>query len=297
MNSKIILITGGTGGIGKAVAIELAKQSHQVIVTGRDKNTAEQAVLEIQQTSQNKKIHYLIADMSSLKDIHHLVESFKSKYTKLDVLINNVGIVAHNWELSKDGIELNFAVHTLAPYVLYKQLSPLLLQAKDARVVNVLTQNHAMVNKSTLNDYQSESKYIGMNEYGKTKLYNLWWLYNLASSIPPEKISFFGADPGPNNTHLMTNAMSTGKSWPIALRVLRPLVIPIMKSVLKNKPVSNGAKSIVYAATSKELHGKSGLYINDKGKIGKSSKLSYDVQKQVEMGHLIEKMYVEMLNF
>lgn len=291
MNTKTILITGGTGGIGKAAALELAKQSHHIIITGRDKSTAEKAVAEIQEASQNKKVDYYLADMSSLADINNLAEAFKSKYDQLDVLINNVGIVAHERQLSEDKIELNFAVHTLAPFVLYKELLPLLSKAKGARVVNVLTQNHAMVNRNSLSDFQSEQKYIGMNEYGKTKLYNLWWLYDLASSTAPNQISFFGADPGPNNTQLMTNAMKTGKSWPLGLRILRPVVMPIMKSFLKNKPVSIGARSIVFAATARELEGKTGLYINDKGRIGKSSKLSYDTTKQREMGKLVEEMY------
>jgi retinol dehydrogenase 14 len=291
MNAKTILITGGTGGIGKAVAIELAKQSHEIIITGRDLNSAEQAKLEIQQISNNEKVSFLLADMSSFKEISNLCASFKSKFDKLDVLINNVGVFAHKRELSNDGIELNFAINTLAPYVLFKQLSPLLFATKGARVVNVMTQNHAMVNKRLLNDFQSESQYIGLIEYGKTKLYNLWWLYNLASLYSEKEILFFGADPGASNTKLMEYEMSEGKSWPLAMRILRPIMIPVMKKMLRNKNLSTSAKSVVFAATSADLNGKTGLYINEMGVIDKSSKLSYDKEKQREMGTFIDKMY------
>jgi len=297
MNKKTILITGGSGGIGKAAAIELAKLSHRVTNTGRDKFRAEQAVDDIKTVSQNKQIAYLLADMASLSDLQHLVVDFKSKHDQLDVLINNVGIVAHKRKLSVDGIEMNFAVHTLAPYVLYKQLLPLLENSTQARVINVLTQNHAMVNRQSLSDYESKKLYVGMNEYGKTKLYNLWWLYDLAASTPANQLSFFGVDPGANNTQLMANAMQTGKSWPISMRILRPIMLPILRSFLKNKPLSAGAKSLVYAASSIDLIGKTGLYINSKGRIGRSSKLSHNREKQIEMGAFIEKMYQEKVNF
>lgn len=296
IDRKRILITGGSGGIGKAAAIQLAKLSHQVIITGRNEARAQQAVDEIKRLSHNDQISYFLADMSSLSDLQSLFSAFKSKYDKLDVLINNVGIVAHERQLSKDNIEMNFAVHTFAPYVLYKRLLPLLENSAHARVVNVLTQNHAMVSGKSLSDYESKNGYIGMNEYGKTKLYNLWWLYDLANSISASEISFFGVDPGANNTQLMKDAMQTGRSWPIGLRVLRPLMLPIMRRFLKNKPISEGAKPLVYAADSTDLTGKTGLYINDKGMIGKSSKLSYNRKKQIEMGAFVEKMFQEKVN-
>ncbi len=110
MQNKIILITGATGGIGKQTALALAKMGARVIITGRSKSGGEEAVAEIKQQSGNPKVDLLIGDLSAQANVHSLAEQFKVKFDRLDVLINNAGLASSKRELTKDGIESNFAV-------------------------------------------------------------------------------------------------------------------------------------------------------------------------------------------
>lgn len=117
MQDKTILITGGTGGIGKQTALALAKLGTQVIVTGRSQASAEAAISELKQTSGNQQIDMLLADLSTQTGVRSLASQFEQKYRRLDVLINNAGLAESQRRLTDDGVEADFAVNVLTPYV------------------------------------------------------------------------------------------------------------------------------------------------------------------------------------
>ncbi|MFZ4851356.1 MAG: SDR family NAD(P)-dependent oxidoreductase [Caldilinea sp.] len=106
MQDKIVLITGGTGGIGKQVALTLAKMGAQVIVTGRNKVSGEAAVAEIKQASGNPNVELLLADLTKQSALRALVAEFKARQTRLDVLINNAGLAAEGRQVTEDGLDL-----------------------------------------------------------------------------------------------------------------------------------------------------------------------------------------------
>ncbi|HEX2618785.1 MAG TPA: SDR family NAD(P)-dependent oxidoreductase, partial [Phototrophicaceae bacterium] len=95
MHGKTVLVTGATSGIGQETALGLAKLGAQVIITGRNRQRGEAAVAEIQQASGsgNPRVDLLIADMTSMAAVHHLADEVAAKYSRLDVLVNNVGMV------------------------------------------------------------------------------------------------------------------------------------------------------------------------------------------------------------
>lgn len=137
MQGKTVLVTGATSGIGQETAIGLAKMGAQVIITGRNRQRGEAAVSEIKQASGNPKVDLMIADMTSQADIECLADDVIARYPRLDVLVNNVGMVVNTRQMTVDGIELNFAVNHLAPFLLTHRLLPLLQRSAPARVVNV----------------------------------------------------------------------------------------------------------------------------------------------------------------
>jgi retinol dehydrogenase 14 len=118
MNDKVILITGGTGGIGKQTAIGLAELSGQIIVTGRNRQRGESALREIKQASGNRKVDLLLADLSIQAEVCRLANDVKARYSKLDVLINNAGLLESKCRKTSEGVEANFAVNVIAPYLL-----------------------------------------------------------------------------------------------------------------------------------------------------------------------------------
>src|ERR1051326_5183451 len=93
MKGKVVMVTGANAGIGKITALELAKKGASVVIVCRDKARGEEALKEIKEQSKNDNVELLLADLSLQKDIHKLVDEFKSKYDRLDVLVNNAGVI------------------------------------------------------------------------------------------------------------------------------------------------------------------------------------------------------------
>src|SRR5450432_3069605 len=133
MQGKICLITGGTNGIGKSSAQELARMGATVVIVGRDAQKTAQVVEEIRTVSGNKNVHSLLADLSSQQEVRHLANELKSKYAQLQVLLNNAGGVFMQRQLSVDGIETTFAFTHLAYFLLTNLLLDTIKASAPAR--------------------------------------------------------------------------------------------------------------------------------------------------------------------
>ncbi|MEP6563264.1 MAG: SDR family NAD(P)-dependent oxidoreductase [Nakamurella sp.] len=118
MAGKTVLVTGGTGGIGKATATRLATLGARVGITGRDDNRARAAVAAIKQQSGNPAVDAFVADMSSQTEVRRLAAAVLDAYPRLDVLVNNVGGFWAHRRVTTDGLEHTFAVNHLAPFLL-----------------------------------------------------------------------------------------------------------------------------------------------------------------------------------
>ena len=137
MKNRVCMVTGATAGIGKATAMGLADMGTTVIVVGRNRTKAEAVAAEISSTTGNARIEAMVADFSSLEQVRRLAAEFKARFDRLDVLVNNAGLVTQTRQESADGYELMFAVNYLAPFVLTNLLLEPLQAAAPARVVNV----------------------------------------------------------------------------------------------------------------------------------------------------------------
>ena len=133
MRGKVCLVTGGTSGIGKETARELAKLGASVVIVGRNVERAITAVTEIQKETGNNSIEFIIADLSSQAAIHNLADKFLASYRKLDVLINNAGKIFVSRQTSVDGIEMTFALNHLSYFLLTRLLIDSLLLASPTR--------------------------------------------------------------------------------------------------------------------------------------------------------------------
>jgi len=159
------MITGANSGIGKATAIGLAKLGAHLVLVCRSKEKAEEAIKEIKEKSGKESVDLFLADIASQKEIHNLVEEFKNKYEKLDVLINNAGVNLHKRTLTEDGIEITFAVNYLAQFMLSNLLFDNIKKGDPARIVNVAS---SVQSKSI--DFENLN---GEKNYGQLKAYAL----------------------------------------------------------------------------------------------------------------------------
>jgi retinol dehydrogenase 14 len=143
MSGRTVLVTGGTGGIGRATAIGLATMGAQVAITGRDRGRTEDAAREIHATG-GGQVYAFVADLSSQAEVRQLAEEVLRTLSRIDVLINNVGGYWNTRHLTADGLERTFALNHLAPFLLTGLLLDRLKQSGQARVVTVSSNAHAM---------------------------------------------------------------------------------------------------------------------------------------------------------
>ncbi|MEM7738047.1 MAG: SDR family NAD(P)-dependent oxidoreductase, partial [Deinococcota bacterium] len=283
---KTVVITGATDGIGKETALELARLGATLIVVGRNPDKGKHVQVELQQYGQHQRVQFISADLSTRAGVNHLVDSLHNQTDHIDVLINNAGgLYGERW-ITSDDIEATYAMNHLNPLLLTWQLGPLLKQAEGARVINLTSSGHRFA-RVNMDNLQGEKHYIALGNYGAAKLVNLMTMYHWGDALAAEGIAFFAADPGGASTDMTAQMQAKFVPW-----FMRPLW-PLMKlSFGRADPIASrqkAARSSIYAASSTDLNGQTGLYIASNGKVVKSSKLSYNTRLQKQLWELSMK--------
>jgi len=180
-----VLVTGATGGLGAALARDLAGRGWTVIVHGRDAERAHRLAGEL-----GPPATAVVADLAALADVRALAAEVKGATPALDVLVNNAGVgfgpPGGGRELSRDGHELRFAVNYLAPVLLTRELLPLLKAGAPARVVNVGSVGQAPLD---LDDLPFDDAYDGTEAYRRAKLALAAWTFDLAAEVEDDGIT------------------------------------------------------------------------------------------------------------
>ncbi|MFN4111302.1 MAG: SDR family oxidoreductase, partial [Ignavibacteria bacterium] len=200
--SKIVLITGSTDGIGKQTALELAKGNHQIIIHGREEKKCLNAVNEIKSKTGNQKIDYVVADFSIIKSIEQMANTISSKYSYLDVLINNAGVYLKERKTNDKGIELTFMINHLAHFYLTFLLFDLIKKSNDGRIINVSSIAHENADFND-DDFMLVKKYSGYTAYANSKLCNLLFTYALHRRLKNSNVKVFALHPGVISTKLL----------------------------------------------------------------------------------------------
>jgi len=259
------MVTGATSGIGGATTIGLAQHGATVIVVGRNPRKGADTVSKIKSKTGNSSVKFMLADLSSQKDIHRLAEQFKSNYQRLDVLVNNAGGKFLSRQETVDGYEMTFALNHLAYFLLTNLLNESLKASGKARIINVASGAHSDCPRINFDDLQFKKGYNGKVAYGHSKLANILFTYELARRLKGTGITVNAVHPGGVITNFCKN--NGWVSWSkhvIAHLLARNLVGP-----------TEGAKTSVYLATSPEVEGISGRYFSNL-KETRSSNASYD---------------------
>ena len=262
MAAKVCLITGATSGLGLATAQALAQRGATVVVVGRNSEKSADVVRRLQQLTGNPSVCALQADLSSQGDIRRLAEAFKLQHRRLDVLINNVGVLELSRRVSTDGIEMTFAVNHLSYFLLTHLLLDMLIASAPSRIINVSSVAHQGA-EMDFDDLQGQRKYGGIRSYGQSKLANLLFTYALATRLEGTGVTVNALHPGLVATNLFRGYGPFGAlvKFFSRMRGISPAV---------------GARTIVYLATSPEVEGVTGHYFSQQRAIP-SSQASHDV--------------------
>ena len=175
-----VLVTGATDGLGRRVARELAGMGATVLVHGRSPERLEAALEEIRSQTGGERLGSYVADLSSLAEVRVLAEQVLSEQDRLDVLVNNAGIISREREASEDGHELTFAVNYLSHFLLTSLLLPLLRGSAPARVVNVASAGQSPID---FGDPMLERGYDAMGAYSQSKLAQVMFTFELAERL------------------------------------------------------------------------------------------------------------------
>lgn len=277
VNEKnVVLITGGNAGMGKATATELAGLGYLVVVLSRSKEKGRVAVEEIKKESGSDAVDLMICDLASMASIRHFVSEFKEKYNKLNVLINNAGVIVPKRHETSDGFELQFGVNHLGHFLLTNLLLDTIKSSSPARIINLSSGAHKS-GKIYFEDLNLKKNYNVVKAYAQSKLANVLFTYELADRLKGTGVTVNTLHPGAVATQMGIDRQ-TG---------FGTLITGMLKPFFQTPP--EGASTAIYLATSEEVKDTTGKYFYNKKPIP-SSKLSYDKKLAKKLWKVSERL-------
>ena len=237
-------VTGATRGIGRATVGSLAELGATLILVCRRREDGERVSAELAESSRAPRAAVVTADLSSQRSIREAAATIRARWPRLHVLVNNAGVIPRSRETTVDGLEMQFAVNHLAYFLLTNLLLDHLAAGAPARVVNVSSGSH-QGGSIDFADLQSERRYDPVRVYGRTKLANVLFTYELARRVRDLGVTANCLHPGVIATGLLADYMN----------------VPVVGDApgLGESP-AHGSETVVYLAASPDVEGVSGRY-------------------------------------
>ena len=284
MQSKTVLVTGATSGIGLVTARELARMGARVFAACRDVDRCNNAQESIRNQTGNQQVEYLCADLSSVQGTRTLADELMARTDHLDVLVNNAGAFFYRLERSEDGYEMTFALNHLSYFLLTNLLLDLLKASgtpeSPARVVSV---SSAAQSSGTLYEavLLGEAPYRGFQSYSASKLCNVVFTYELARRLQGQPVTANTLHPGLVATNFaMNNFNGILKPFAALYRKLSPLFV---------RTPEKGAETSIWLASAPEAAQYTGVYFVD-CKPARTNPLSYDLEAAARLWEMSERM-------
>lgn len=262
MRDKVCLVTGANTGIGLETARGLARMGATVLMLCRDRMRAEAARAEIRRELPEARLELVIADLSLLSEVRRAAQEVNARPGPLHVLVNNAAVIPREREVTAEGLERQWVVNHLAPFLLTSLLLEKLKASAPARVVTVSSQVHAG-GQLDFDDLQSERGYEPVKVYNKTKLANVLFSNELARRLEGSGVTSNCLHPGVIATNLLSDYMGRSRTLRSLLRLTYP-------------SPERGAETTLRLATAPELEAVSGKYFRPDTGESPSSPASQD---------------------
>ncbi|XP_055919607.1 retinol dehydrogenase 12 [Eupeodes corollae] len=256
-NDKVAVITGGNRGIGLKIIEKLLACEMTVVMGCRDPKAGEKAVSQLVNLSKTKgKFVCEALDVGELSSVLAFTKFVKENYKKVDILINNAGIMFAPLHKTSEGFESHFAVNYLGHFFLTHLLMPQLKAAgskgRSARVVNVSSVVN-LIGRINYKDINGDKYYYPATAYNQSKLAQILATRHLNKMLREQNanVEIFAVHPGVVDTDLFEYSATTS--------------VPLLKKLIFKTP-ERGSRTIVYAAIDPSLEGKGGSYLSNGGK-------------------------------
>ena len=251
LDGKTIVITGGNTGIGKESAVDLARRGARVIIGCRNLQKGKEALKEIKERSGNSNVFLEELDLASLKSVRSFADKILNLESRLDVLINNAGVLMCPYQKTKDGFEMQFGTNHLGHFLLTMLLLDRLKRSQPSRIINVSSVAHSWgSDKINFADINYEKSYDRWAAYYNSKLANVLFTRELSKRLEGTHVTVNVLHPGVVTTELQRHMFFSSN-----------LFYPIRWYLFKT--AEQGAQTSIYCAVSEEMEGVSGKYLQD----------------------------------
>ena len=274
-SERVIVVTGGTSGIGRAATFALAATGARLVLVARDAGRARATIDDVAVASGRRDIEVVLGDLAVQADVRRVAAELRARWPRIDVLLNNAGVVNLRYTTTADGIESTFAVNHLAYFMLTLLVRESLAAAPRGRIVNVASDAHRW-GRLDFDDLGNARRYRAMRVYGQSKLCNILFTYALAHRLADSSVTANCLHPGAVATRLGQN---NGRIATVLTKMLAPFF----------RTPEGGADTAVYLATSPEVETTTGGYFADR-RPRRSSRITYDEGVQARLWDASERL-------
>ncbi|GJQ10333.1 hypothetical protein GpartN1_g5130.t1 [Galdieria partita] len=258
LKGKVVVVTGANTGIGKETCIQLARMGATIVMACRDPSRALKAKEQVVHLSKNENVDFIRLDLSDLSSVRQFASEFCKKYSRLDILFCNAGVMAlPKRETTKDGFEMQFGVNHLGHFLLTNLLLDRLIASAPSRVIVVSSYAHTF-GKIDFDNLQWQRNYSGFAAYGASKLANILFVKELDRRLKQQNanVGVYAVHPGAVRTELPRYILS---SW--WKKLLATPILPLTYLLMKDP--YHGAQTQIRCAIDPSLQHTSGKYFAD----------------------------------
>ena len=249
---RTMAVTGANSGIGLATVSALAGRGARVVLCARDAGRGRRALDSVRAAHPGAEVELVCFDLSSLDSVRRGAEELLARVDRLDVLVNNAGLVLGHRRETPEGFEATFAINHLGPFLLTTLLCPRLVASAPARVVTVSSVSHRQaVRGLDFDDLGTRHRYRGMKAYGRSKLAGVLVTAELARRLAGTGVTANSCHPGVVRTRYGRDGDTRGL-LPLGMTLIAPLL----------KSAEEGARLPVHLATAPELEQVTGAYFS-----------------------------------